>query len=222
MKQVLVIGLGIFGMSLARELRARRVEVICVDRNEDLVKTAADELDAEAVVADGTDDEALGELHPERRDVSVCAIGEDSKESSILCTALLRQLGARRIVARAYDPLHARVLHAVGAHEVVDPERDFGRRYAQRLALEGVLDQVPLGQDLEISEVATPQSLVGKSLRELELPRRFGVYVVAVRSGAGAQEELRLPGPDMSIDRRDVLVLAARRGSVEAMLEKVR
>ncbi|MEL6184390.1 MAG: TrkA family potassium uptake protein [Myxococcota bacterium] len=222
MKQAIIVGLGMFGMSLARELAKRRVEVILVDRNRDRVQVAS-EFAVEALVLDATDELALAELRPDRRDLSVCAIGEDSRDASILCTALLRQLGSRHLVARAFDELHGRILSKVGAHEVVNPEKAFGLRLATRLAFRGVLDQVPLGRGLEISELALPAGFVGKTLRELSLPKRFGLYAVAVRGPHDdEQDDLQLPNPDAVLEVRDILVLAGGRGAVEAMLEKVR
>jgi trk system potassium uptake protein TrkA len=221
MKQALVFGVGIFGMSLARELSARGVEVICLDKNPDRIQVASD-FASEALVLDATERDEIGDLHPEMRDLCVCAIGEDSRDSSIVCTALLSELGARRIVARAYDPLHARILHMVGAHEVVDPERAFGRRLAARLSFRGVLDQVSLGSQLEITEVAVPRAFVGRSLRELQLPKHHEVYVVALRGGPSEQDDLRLPTPDTRLESNDVLVLTARQGSVQKMLEGLR
>lgn len=220
MKQALVVGLGMFGMSLARELTDRKVEVLCIDKDPDLVQSASD-IVSEALCVDGTDESALADLRPERRDLCICAIGEDSRDASIVCTALLRQLGARHILARSYDPLHERILRLVGAHEVVDPERAFGRRLAARLAFRGVLDQIPLGHDLEISEIAVPRAFIGKSLRELELPKRFGVFVVALRGAEDEQSNMRMPDADAGLENRDVLILASGRGSLERMMEKL-
>lgn len=220
MKQALVVGLGMFGMSLARELTERGIEVIGVDRSEELAD-AASEFATEALALDATDESTLLELGPERRDMCICAIGEDARDASIVVTALLRQFGAPYIVSRAFDPLHERILRLVGAHDVVNPEQAFGRRLAGRLAFRGVLDQVPLGHDLEITEVALPRAFVGQTLRQLELPKRFGVYVVAVRTSDDGQDALALADPSTSLDARDVLVLAGRRGSVQAMLEQV-
>lgn len=222
MKQALIVGLGMFGMSLARELADRKVEVILVDKSPDLVQVAS-EFAIEALALDATDESSLAELRPERRDVCICAIGEDSRDASILCTALLRQLGSRHLVARGFDVLHTRILRMVGANEVVNPEQAFGVRLATRLAFRGVLDQVPLGHGLDISELAMPRAFVGKTLRDLQLPKRYGIFAVAVRSpGEEERGDLRMPDPDEVLEGRDVLVLAGRRGSVEEMLEKVR
>ena len=98
-KQALVVGLGQFGLALSRSLAAKGVEVLAVDRREETVRAAASFV-TEAVCLDATDEISLARTLPERRDLCVCAIGDESRESSILVTALLRQLGAKRLVAR--------------------------------------------------------------------------------------------------------------------------
>lgn len=124
-KQAIVIGLGQFGMSVARALSERGVDVLAVDIAEERVRVAAG-FAAEAACFDAMDTDALARTSPERREVCICAIGDEAKEASIICTALLRQMGAPRVIARANDDLHERILKLVGAHQVVNPERAFG------------------------------------------------------------------------------------------------
>lgn len=157
-KQVLVIGLGQFGLGLVRALSRSDVEIIAVDSSKKQVDAASPWV-SKAVCFDATDEEALFQLHPEKRDVCICATGDQSKEVGIICTALLKQFGAKRIIARANDDLHARILHLVGAHEVVNPEWDFGERFAPRIISENVLGEMLLGSDLAISEVSAPKSV---------------------------------------------------------------
>jgi trk system potassium uptake protein TrkA len=219
-KQALVIGLGQFGLSLSRALTDRGVDVFAVDRNPSLVELAAD-FAAEAVVFDAIDEEALARSAPQRRDVCVVAIGNEAREGSILVTALLRQMGAPRVVARATDDLHERILKLVGAHEVVNPERAFGERLATRLAYAGVLEQAPLGDDLAITELRTPTAMVGRTLLDLKLPRRFGVTVVAVRRSQDGRGKLLIPRPDEPLQTEDILVVVAPPGAVTDLLERL-
>jgi trk system potassium uptake protein TrkA len=216
-QQAIVIGLGQFGMSVARALSERRVEVLAVDTREDRVRTASSFV-AEAACFDATDTDALARTSPERRDVCLCAIGDEAKEASIICTALLRQMGARRVIARADDALHARILTLVGAHVVVNPEREFGERFANQLLHAGIKGEMPLGEGVLITEAETPASFIGHSLRDLELPRRFGVTVVAIRkAGKGA---VVLPVPEERLGKDDVLVVVAKEGAVTRMMER--
>ena len=108
--QVLIIGLGQFGMSLARTLSEKGTEVIAVDQDKELVDEAAGFLD-DALCLDATDETALGKLCPKERDVVICAIG--AREPSILTTAILRQMGCDNVIARATDKIHERILKAV-------------------------------------------------------------------------------------------------------------
>jgi len=219
-KQALVIGLGQFGLSLSRALTDRGVDVFAVDLNPALVELAAD-FAVEAVVFNAIDEEALARAAPQRRDVCVVAIGNESREGSILCTALLRQMGAPKVVARATDELHERILRLVGAHEVVNPERAFGERLATRLAYSGVLEEAPLGEDLAITEVRTPTALVGRTLLELKLPSRFKLTVVAVRRTQDGRGKLLIPKPDEPLQAEDILVIVAAPGAVTEFLERV-
>jgi trk system potassium uptake protein TrkA len=219
-KQALIIGLGQFGLSLARALTDRGVEVFAVDLDPALVELAADFV-AEAVVFNATDEDALARAAPARRDVCVVAIGNESREGSILCTALLRQMGAPRVVARATDDLHERILKLVGANEVVNPERAFGERLATRLAYSGVIEEAPLGEDLAITELKTPRPMVGRTLLDLKLPRRFGVTVVAVRRTQDGRGRLLIPRPDEPLQSDDILVVVAPPGAVTELLERI-
>jgi trk system potassium uptake protein TrkA len=204
-------------MALARSLAEKGVEVLAVDRSEDNVRAAAP-IVAEALVFDATDERALARISPERRDVCVVAIGDESRESSIICTALLRQMGAQRVVARATDPLHERILRLVGANDVVNPEQEFGERFATRLLYSGIIEEIPLGADLTISEIEAPPSFVGRTLLELALPARHSVTVVAIRrTDAG---DVVLPRPDSKLAKGDILVLVAKRESVRALAER--
>ena len=213
--QVLVIGLGQFGISLVRSLASVNAEVIAVDRSKDKVRLAAD-LAASVSCIDATDESELAALAPDRRDICICAIGDEARESSIICTALLRQLGAKRLIARATDPLHERILGLIGAHEVINPESMVGERIAKRLVYEGLREE-KLGEDLVISDVTTPPALVGHTLASLEIPRRYDLTVGAIRRG----EELLMPGGDTRLEQGDRLILIGRPGRVTTMLEKL-
>lgn len=216
-KQAIVVGLGQFGAALVRSLTDRGVEVLAVDTNEDRVR-AASKIAAHAVAFDATDETSLARTAPERRDLCVCAIGELGREASILTTALFRQMGAPYVVARAMDALHERILHLVGAHEVVNPERAFGERLATRLLYRGIIDEVPLGEDLVITELRPPRAFVGRTLADLALPRRYGITVVAVRRGT---EGVSTPSPTEALTADDVIVVVASHGSVGTMMERV-
>lgn len=218
-KQVMVVGLGQFGMALTRVLSERGVEVLAVDEDDKRVRVAS-QYATEALCFDATDEEALGATAPGRRDVCVCAIGDEATEASIVCTALLKQMGAKLLVARVNSDLHERILRLVGADVVVNPERAFGERFANQIMHEGVLGELPLGSDLVITELELPKAFAGRNLIELSLPRRFKVTVVAVRRTDEPEAAVQ-PDPKAPLSVGDVLVVVSPNDAVAKMLEKV-
>lgn len=207
-----VIGLGRFGRSLVTALQANAQSVLAIDIDRERVEALADQVDA-AVVCDTTDEEALASLDLERMSCVTVAIGERATEASILTTALLRQIGIPRIVARSFNELHARVLRSVGAHEVVNPESEMGERLAARLANPNIVDRLSLG-DAEIAEVSAPERFAGRSLGELDLRNRTGVSVLALRRG---DQVIANPAAAEEVASGDVLVLLGREDAVRKL-----
>jgi len=212
-----VIGLGIFGRMVAASLAREGQAVLAIDINEDEVNRMAAELDA-VVRADATDEAALRELRLDRVSCAVVAIGAESMEASILATALLRQIGVPRIVARSLSELHARVLRAVGAHEVVSPEVEMGQRLAYRLSHPNVLDRVDLGDNAELVELEVPAQYVGKTLVEIDVRRRFDVTVVAIHRGGRIVAN---PSRDEVFQAGEILVVIGSTGAVSRFAAKV-
>lgn len=181
-RQFAVIGLGVFGRQVAIQLKQLGHDVLAIDLDEGLVNSVSETIDG-AVRADATDESALRELHLEAVSCAVVAIGAEAVEASILTTTLLRQLGVPHIVARAVNTLHARALRAVGAHVVVRPEAEMGERLARRLAQPNVMERLELGPDAELAEIGIPGDFIDHTLIDLEVRRRHGVTVVAIRRG---------------------------------------
>lgn len=218
-QQVLVIGLGQFGMALSRSLVANGAQVLAVDRRPERVQLAAS-FATEAVEADAMDESCLAGFRPADRDLCVCAIGEESREASIIVTALLRQLGARRLLARATDSLHERILTLVGAHEVLNPERILGERLAARLAHRGILDLIPLGDDLTITELEAPPSCRGQPLDRLRLPHRYSLTVLGIRRARQGVGQVVLPTAELRIEPGDVLILVGPVGEAQRFADE--
>ncbi len=216
-RQILIIGLGQFGMALTRSLSERGTEVFAVDTQQAMVDVAAS-FATEAMVLNATDQDALARLRPAERDEVVCAIGGDSKEASIICTALLRQMGVPHIVARAVDPVHSRILHLVGAHVVVNPEQEFGQWFANRLLYQQIVSEAPLGGGLHLSEIVVPETIVGRTLQDLELPRRHGITVVAVRGDADGS--VRTPVPSEPLEKDQRLLVVSNESAVRNFLKE--
>ena len=219
-KQALVIGLGQFGTALARSLTAKRVEVMAFDRDEVLVQRISSYV-ADAICFDSTNEELLARAAPDKRDYCVVAIGDESRDSSIVTTALLRQMGAPFIITRANNEIHERIVRLVGAHEVVNPERAFGERLANRLAYRGVIDQVPIGEDLVFSELKVPAKAVGRTLADLAMPRRFGITVVGIRKIEQGRGHVRSPRPSDPLEPEDILLVVGAAEGLAKLTEEL-
>ncbi|MGM9999454.1 MAG: potassium channel family protein [Candidatus Bruticola sp.] len=206
-QQILIIGLGQFGMSLARTLSEKGVEVLAVDRDLALVEEASLFV-ADAMQIRITDEADMARLDPAKRDAAVCAIGDQAKEDSIICTALLSQLGAPFIVARARDSVHKRILKAVGANLIINPEREFGRRFATRLINRHMVVDTDLGDDCLLTEIRVQPGMVGKNLIELELPKRFEVMVAGIRSSEDPSKIIH-PNPSLPLKANDRLIIVS-------------
>lgn len=217
-QQILIIGLGQFGMSLARNLSNRGVEVLAGDKRKNLVEEAGAFV-TEAVVLDATDEAELARLEPRKRDSAVCAIGDDSKEASIICTALLRQMGAPVVIARANDRLHQRILQLVGAHQVINPEQEYGKRFASRLLYRDVIAETNLGEDLQLTEIHIQPSMIGKNLIDLALPKRFGVMVVGIRRGIPSR--ILQPSPAEPLQADDNLIIVSSETAIPKLIKGV-
>jgi trk system potassium uptake protein TrkA len=206
----MVIGLGQFGLAVVRELSERGSDVLAVDVSEERVQVAS-RWATSALCFDSTDEVALAQAAPERRDVVICAIGDDTRDAAIITTALLRQMGCRRVVARASSDILERILTVVGAHEVVNPERSFGERYAGRLLFEYIREEIPLGEDFFVSEMTPPPSYVGRTLAELKLPNRYSVTVLGVKRCQDDKQVVQVPRADVPLEEDDILIIAASR-----------
>ena len=175
-----VIGLGQFGRSVALNLVQQGEAVLAIDMDPHRAQLVEAEVDA-VVIADATSEAALADLGLERMSCVVVAMGVRARDTSIMVTALLRQRAVRRIVARATNELHERVLRAVGAHEIVNPEYEMGARVANHLANPHVLDQFSLDREHVVAEVEAPETFVGRKLSDLGLRERSKVAVVLIR-----------------------------------------
>lgn len=177
-ESVLVIGLGRFGSSLARELGRRGTDVLALDRDLGVVQRLAGVI-GRVVAVDTTDVDALREVGAAEFDRAVVAIGVD-QQSSILTTALLSDLGISNIWAKALDHQHARILERVGAHHVFQPEHEMGERVAHLISGR-MLDYVELDRDWALVKAAPPAFLVGVPLGQSRLRAKHNVTVVSVK-----------------------------------------
>lgn len=212
MKQFAVIGMGRFGSSVAVTLSKMGYDVLAVDTNEDRVNRVTDDV-TYAVQVDAMDEHSLKSLGIRNFDVVIVAIGQDV-QSNILVTLMLKEMGVKKVVAKAQNSLHGKVLEKIGTDMVVYPERDMGVRVAHALVSKNILDQINLSPEYSIVELITPEEFVGKSLLEAGFRREYGVNILAIRRG---KDIIISPGARESIRDGDILVAIGRNDQLKKM-----
>lgn len=213
--EILVIGLGRFGSSVARTLVEMGHEVLGVDLDANLVQDHADVL-THVVEADTTSERALRQIGAADVVTAIVCIGTDV-ESSVLSTAALVDIGVPNIWAKAITEPHGKILQRVGAHHVVFPEADMGMRVAH-LVTGRMLEYVALDENFVLVETPVPRSLVGVSLADAGIRAAFNITVVCVKPEGGL---FTYATSDTVLGDRDLIVVAGHRRDVERFAEHV-
>lgn len=204
MKQFAIIGLGGFGYDLATHLYAKGHDVAAIDIEPSLVQKIKDRVTL-AVAADGADRNALEEIGVGKMDAVIVGIGTDLT-ASILTTLNLIDIGVKRIVAKATNEAHNRILSKIGASEIIHPERDTAISLAERLHNPNMLDYLPFIEGYGIINLSTPAHFVGKKLMDLNLINRYGVQVLAVREAA-TDNVVMIPKAQYLLKKDDIMIL---------------
>jgi trk system potassium uptake protein TrkA len=197
-----VIGLGRFGYHVARTLAQGGAEVIACDVDEEKVREVSEYVSL-AYVLDATDAKALKESGIANVDTAVVSIGENI-EASILIVVQLKELGVKEVVAKAITPLHGKVLEKLGVDRVVYPEKEMAIRVAHSLLAGEFIEEIPIGEKHSLFELKAFDFMLGKTLRDLDVRRRFGVSVLAIKRG---ENLIVNPMGDEKILPGDILVV---------------
>jgi trk system potassium uptake protein TrkA len=205
-KEFGVVGLGKFGLSLARSLMAHGQKVVGVDNDPDKVKVAAEAL-TQVYQAEAVDKIALEQLGFGELQEVIVSTGHNM-EASILITLFLKELGCKRVTVKATSRDHEKVLIKVGANAVIFPERYAAEQLAAKLAVPGLIDYLPLGTNVILKEL-TVENWAGKSLRDLDLTNSFGIQVVAVK-GLEDKQFVFVPSADKPLQKGDILAVIGR------------
>ncbi len=206
-RRFVVIGLGNFGATVAESLHRDGHEVIAIDINEELVDQIAPFV-SRAAVGDGRNMATLERIGARGSQAGIVSTGDDIT-ASILTTMALKDLKIPEIFVKVISRDHARVLEKLGATETIFPEKDSAQRLAIRMGSPGILNYIRMGTTLSIQEMAVPGDWIGKSLRELSLPRKFRISVIAVHDML-RDEMIVVPDPDAPLKDSDTLLVAGR------------
>lgn len=211
MRRFVVVGLGRFGSWVARTLYAAGHDVVAFDRDPALVD-AYTHLVTRCIAADAGEVEVLRRGGVEGAEAAVVSTGEDLA-ASILAILALRDLGVETIYAKVTSARAAQALERFEVTEMIFPEKEAAERLVRRLVSTTVLDYIPIGDGYSIQQTAVPDAWVGRSLRDLQLPKKFGVQVVGLHCMITSQWTVP-PDADKPLKESDVALLA---GSEETL-----
>jgi len=206
-KRYITIGLGNFGATAAKTLYELGHEVAALDRNPERVDHLAKKV-TRAAVGDGTDPTVLKRLGGEHADAAIISTGGDITASA-LTTLVVKDLGVEEVYVKVISAEHARLIEKIGVTETIFPERESGLRLGRRIANRLLLNYVQLGAGFGLQEMAVPNPWVGRTLRELSLPKVHGIAVVALHDNL-RDEITPIPDPDAVLKESDTLLVAGK------------
>lgn len=211
-KQYVVIGLGIFGSSVASTLSKGGKEVLAIDTDMACIERIADRV-TKAVQADGTDIEQLRYLGIEGFDVAIVCIG-NKLEATILTVMNLKELGIKHIVAKAKNKQYKQILEKVGADVVVQPEKDMGIKIAKGLIRNNIVDLVELDGGYSVVEMKAPEKWIGKTIKDLNVRVIYDFNIIGIKKAD--QNKLRMSiDPNVPVEEGDVFLIVAHTKNIE-------
>lgn len=209
-KQFVVIGMGRFGSSVTRTLYNMGYDVMAIDIDEEVIEELKDEV-TYGITADAQETRVLESLGVRNFDVAVVAVGNDIQASILISLALL-EMGVPKVVAKAIDDRHGRVLEKLGVNKIIYPERDMGERLAHYLVSTNLLDYIAISDKYSLSEVIAFDSLINKTLKETNLRVKYGVNVIALKRG---DKLIISPPGEEYIKADDVLICIGKTSNMD-------
>ncbi len=210
MKTVLLIGLGRFGRHVAKKLNELNHQVMAVDINESRVNKVLPYVTA-AQIGNSTNEDFLKTLGVNDYDVCIVAIG-DNFQDSLETTSLLKEMGAKYVVSRAARDVHAKFLLRNGADEIVYPEKQLAAWTAIKCTSNQVFDYFELDDDYAIMEVSVPKQWIGRSVGEIDIRKKYGINIVAVKKPDGLELTVL---PETVLNENDMLLVIGTSKSVQ-------
>lgn len=203
-KSYAVFGLGRYGMAVARELVDNGAEVIAIDENQDIVNDAAAYLPM-CKRADVTDADVISRLGISELDTVIICMASNL-ESSVMAITLCKEVGVKNVIAKCGSKMHQKILLKVGADQVVFPENESGIRLAKNLLSSGFIDIISLSKDVSMVEIEVRDEWVGKNLIELNLRKRYGFNIVALKKGEDVNVSIN---PEQPLEKETTMIVIA-------------
>lgn len=199
MKSVLIIGVGQYGSHIAKRMTELKCEVMAVDTNEERINDILPFVTS-AQIGDSTNEDFMKSLGVRNYDVCIVSIG-DNFQTSLETTALLKEMGAEKVISRATNDVQMKFLLRNGADEVVYPEKQSAIRVATKYALDSVLDFIQLDSNYSIYEMKIPKEWENKTLAQLDIRRRYNINIIAVK----INDQVNVPMPDTYMVEGDIV-----------------
>lgn len=203
-KTYAVFGLGRYGSAVAKELVDNGMEVIAVDTEQRIVNDAAAYLPV-CKCADVTDAEVISRLGIENIDTVVVCMA-NNLEASVMAVTLCKEAGVKTVIAKCANEMHQKILLRVGADQVVFPEHESGVRLAKNLLSSGFIDMISLSKDVSMVEIDVKNEWLGKNLIELNLRKKYGLNIVAIKKGETVNVNVN---PEQPLDKETTLIVIA-------------
>jgi len=226
MARYAVIGLGRFGMTVATILAEYGMDVLAIDKSQDLIDEVSGKV-ASAICMDSTDENTLRTLNLNEVDAVIIGIGSNIQEC-ILTAAILKKIGVSVIYAKVENRLHGRIMELIGVQHILLPEEIVGNQLAKKLISTNILEYTNLSSGHTMIELIAPKNFVGKTLQELSLPLTRGINVIAIKynylsvteDGKNVIEKRLndMPGANDIVNEGDVLILLGPKGNVDKLI----
>ncbi|PIP13041.1 MAG: potassium uptake system protein [bacterium (Candidatus Stahlbacteria) CG23_combo_of_CG06-09_8_20_14_all_34_7] len=224
-----VIGLGSFGNAVASLLSEKGIEVLAIDADEDRVENIVNKV-AHAVQMNATNEQSLKEIGMEDVHTAIVSVGDDIASSLLICTYLKDTLKIKRVIAKATDQKHARVLEKIGVDRIIFPEYESAKRLADSLISPNIFDMIELSDKHNIVEIKASSTFWGRTLEEIDIRKRFDVNIIAIKRNVPMAKEgftndfdeitIISPSPKEQIVEGDVLVMIGIKEHLEN-IEKI-
>lgn len=212
MKRFVIIGLDSFGYNLLTALSERQYEIVAIDKDEEKIQDVKDKATL-AVVADTRDEKVLSKFIDNAAEAVIVSLGNDIA-SSALTVLYLQRFGIKKIIAKAINKNHGKILRLVGATEVIYPEKDAAIALAIKLTTRNLVEHIPMADEYSIVEIAVPENLVGKKLGELKLRSKYGIEVIAIKNVLLDKFYL-VPGADFKLEPDSAFVVIGKTADIE-------
>ena len=225
----IIVGLGNFGSSLGMALTRQGHEVIAIDRRIEKIE-AYKEVISHTICMDATDESTVSGLPIIDTDIVIVAIGED-QGANVMATALFKTLKAKRLISRSINPLHEKVLQAIGVDDLIHPEKEAANRWAKRLSLRYFIDSFELSDHFSMVEISIPKTLIGQTVGNLQLEQKFNIRLLSTLryeyyedSFGRTQSKPSIKGlatPEQVLQDKDVLVIYGANKHINEFLRSV-